>query len=208
MKQVNRSHYEFNRYVTKERWASMWYQLNELNKLAPENILEIGPGPGIFKATLNALDIAIETLDIDPDLSPDHVASALAMPFEDGHFDVACAFQMLEHLPWEQSLKAFSELNRVSRKAIIISVPDAKKCWPMAFYVPRKGLRWIHLPRPTLRLPKHKFDGQHYWEVNKTGFSTRFIINNLQKLTLKKLSHTFRVPENPYHRFFVWKTDL
>jgi len=52
-KQVDKSIYEFNRYMTKERWSSVWYQLNEVQRLKPEKVLEVGPGPG-FSSYLQA----------------------------------------------------------------------------------------------------------------------------------------------------------
>jgi protein-L-isoaspartate O-methyltransferase len=76
-KQVDKSHYEFGKYVPKPRWASMWHQLDEVIKLNPERVLEIGPGPGLFKALAGAMGIHVETLDLDPDLKPDHAASVL-----------------------------------------------------------------------------------------------------------------------------------
>jgi hypothetical protein len=203
--QVDKSHYAFEGYVSKERWASLWHQLDEICKLKPRNVLEIGPGPGLFKATAAALGLHVQTLDLDPNLKPDHISSVFSMAFENGAFDVVCAFQMLEHIPWEKSLDAFSEMNRVSNNAIVISIPDAARCLRMSAYIPRLGQRWIHIPIPRWSNREHHFDGQHYWEINKSGYSTNFVINEFQKLTEKKLHHTFRVNENPYHRFLIWK---
>lgn len=126
-KQEDKSHYTFSNYIAKSRWNSFWHQIDEIQKLAPETVLELGPGPGIFKAIATHLGIKVETLDIDPELKPDHVASVTEMPFPDGSYDVVCAFQMLEHLPYNVSLKAFREMVRVSKHYVVISLPDAKK---------------------------------------------------------------------------------
>jgi SAM-dependent methyltransferase len=182
----------------------MWHQLDEVKKLEPKNVLEIGPGPGMFKAMGTAIGLHIETLDLDAELKPDHVASVFEMPFENNSFDVVCAFQMLEHLPFEKSLQAFSEMNRVAKHGLVISLPDAAICWPMSFYIPKVGQKWFHLPKPHWGALEHQFDGEHYWEINKAGYPTIFVIDELVKLTRKKLQNTYRVNENPYHRFFVW----
>lgn len=203
-KQVDKTHYDFDKYVTKNRWASMWHQLDEVKKLEPTNVLEIGPGPGLFKAMSTAIGIHVETLDLDAELKPDHVASVFKMPFENFAFDVVCAFQMLEHLPFENSLEAFSEMNRVAKRGLVISLPDAAMCWPMALYIPKIGQKWLHIPKPTWGMRKHQFDGEHYWEINKAGYPLRYIIEEFKKLTKKKLKYTYRVNENPYHRFFIW----
>lgn len=69
-KQVDKSHYEFGRYVTKQRWASMWHQLDEVMKLRPERVLEVGPGPGVFKAMAGLFGVHVETLESIRSSSP------------------------------------------------------------------------------------------------------------------------------------------
>ncbi|HFE37487.1 MAG TPA: class I SAM-dependent methyltransferase, partial [Gammaproteobacteria bacterium] len=128
-KQVNKEHYEFQRYLSKARWNSVWHQLDEVIRLQPESVLEIGPGPGVFKNMATLFGVKVETLDIDPELMPDHVGSVTALPFEDNSYDVVCAFQILEHLPYDVALRAFNEIVRVSRSHVVISLPDAKPVW-------------------------------------------------------------------------------
>ncbi|MBE0449137.1 MAG: methyltransferase domain-containing protein [Actinobacteria bacterium] len=204
-KQVDKSHYEFGKYVHKQRWASMWHQLDEVINLNPERVLEIGPGPGLFKAVIGAMGVNVETLDIDPELEPDHVASVFDMPFEDSAFSVVCAFQMLEHLPYEKSLEAFGEMVRVAGKAVVISLPDAATRWPVSIYIPKIGAVKFLIPRPHLRARKHEFDGEHYWEINKAGYSLERITSEFLSSAQVRLANTFRVHENPYHRFFVFE---
>jgi SAM-dependent methyltransferase len=204
-KQVHKSHYEFSKYVSKPRWASMWHQLHEVINLNPERVLEIGPGPGVFKAIASAFGVRVETLDIDPELNPDHVASVFEMPFDDGEYDVVCAFQMLEHLPFEKSLNAFGEMARVAKRNVVISLPDAAKRWPVMIYVPKLGFKTIHIPRPRLRPPVHEFDGEHYWEINKAGYPLARIEETLAQVAQVGLLRTYRVDEHPYHRFFIFE---
>lgn len=182
----------------------MWHQLDEVIKLSPARVLEIGPGPGIFKATASALGIRVETLDIDPELHPDHVASVFQMPFEDNAFDVACAFQMLEHLPFAQSLIAFSEIARVAKYKIILSLPDAATRWPMSIYIPRIGDIKFSIPKPRIKPKTHQFDGEHYWEISKHGYHLQEVTKQLLNAAPVTLSKTYITPENPYHRFFVF----
>jgi hypothetical protein len=205
LKQVNTVHYEFQRYMSKSRWNSVWHQVDEVIRLKPDRVLEIGPGPGLFKNTAGIFGVMVETLDLDPELKPDHVGSATALPFTDNCFDVVCAFQMLEHLPYEQSLRAFAEMVRVSKGPIIISLPDAKPVWRYLGYIPKIGTFQRLLSRPFSRARVHEFDGEHYWEINKLNY-------DLEKVT-KDFSHfadlqkSWRVPENPYHRFFIFKKN-
>jgi 2-polyprenyl-3-methyl-5-hydroxy-6-metoxy-1,4-benzoquinol methylase len=202
-KQVEKFHYEFNAYVSKARWCSMWHQLDEVQKLKPERVLEVGPGPGLFKMAAATFGITVETLDLDPDLRPDHIGSATAMPFDDASYDVVCAFQMLEHLPYEASLQAFTEMVRVSRGQVVISLPDARPLWHYKIHVPKIGTHNFLVPRPQLNKPEHKFDGEHYWEINKRGYPLSRVIDDLSKYI--RLVKTYRVHENPYHRFFIFE---
>lgn len=203
-KQVDKDHYEFKRYISKERWASMWHQLNEVISLQPESVLEIGPGPGVFKTLAKSFGLHVETLDIDPELNPDHIASADDMPFEDKSYDVVCAFQMLEHVPYDLSLKIFSEMSRVARKRVIISLPDAHTIWSYSVYVPKIGQLRMQVARPLTRKKRHEFDGEHYWEINKLGYSSNKVYHDLQQAGRRKLEKSYRVYEFPYHHFLIF----
>jgi hypothetical protein len=149
--------------------------------------------------------IKVETLDLDPELKPDHVASATALPFPDGAYDAVCGFQMLEHLPYDLSLKAFNEMTRVASRNVVISLPDARVMWPYAFHIPKRGTVSVLVPKPAVGLRAHKFDGQHYWEINMRGYALKKVIADFSSVC--KLVKTYRVAENPYHRFFVFSKE-
>lgn len=201
-KQVDRAHYSFGRYVDEGRWASVWHQLDEVSRFEPRRVLEIGPGPGLMKRAGAAFGVAIETLDLDPELDPDHLGSALALPFADDSFDVVCAFQMLEHLPYMQSLQAFAQMARVASKAVIISLPDVRPVWRYSLHLPRIGQkRWL-LPRPLWRPHSHRFDGEHHWEINKLETPLAKVMRDLSALV--PLQRTYRMFDDPYYRFFVF----
>jgi SAM-dependent methyltransferase len=202
-KQVDKSHYEFKKYMSKQRWNSVWHQLNEIQKLEPKSVLEIGPGLGVLKIVAAQFGVKVETMDIDPELKPDHVASATNMPFQDSSYDVTCAFQMLEHLPYEHALKAFQEMVRVSKRYIVISLPDAERVWRFTAELPKLGIKEFFLKRPRFRKPIHEFDGEHYWEINKRGYELEKIIKDFSQVA--KLINKYRVSEYSYHHFFVFE---
>lgn len=204
-KQVSTSHYSFNKYLHLKRWLSLWHQIDEILACEPTRVLEIGPGLGILKNILSCYKIPIHTVDIDPDLKPDIVASVLKLPFSEESYDCVCAFQMLEHLPYEQALLAFKEMARVSRKNIIVSLPDAKPLWVFSFNLPWFGHFHLETPHLFKLFPKkHIFNGQHYWEINKQGYELSKIKNDFLKYQVI-LTNTYRVKNHQYHRFFVFK---
>lgn len=206
-KQVDKSHYKFDRYLDKRRWASVWHQLNEVLRCEPSHVLEIGPGPGVFKAMLLSLGVPTQTLDIDTELLPDCVSSIFRMPFRIGAFDVVCAFQVLEHLPYPDALKAFREMARVAERCLVISLPDARPVWINRIQLPKLGAKEFLVPRPFWRPVEHVFDGQHYWEINKKDFDLRKVAQDFS-LPGWGLERSYRVWYQPYHRFFIYKKRI
>lgn len=201
-KQVSKLHYSFSSYYTKSRWCSIWHQINEVLRFEPKSVLEVGGGLGLFKNAMACFDVPVTIVDIADDLEPDIVASVTDLPLGDKAFDVACAFQVLEHLPFEMFIPALKELGRVARKAIIISLPDAKPVYSSQLVVPFFGRKQLWLNRP---FPGHRplpVGGQHFWEINRVGYDKNKILR-LIKDSGYVVQSQFRVPENPYHCFFT-----
>lgn len=200
-KQVDALHYRFSDYMDQRRWSSLWYQIDEVLKAQPRSVLEVGKGAGLLGPLLKRYGIDYQSADIDRELEPDYVASVTELPFENGAFDVVACFQVLEHLPYEAFPAAIKELIRTARKAIIISLPDARVLWRYVFHVPKRGPRSILIPKPQFGKRRHHFDGQHYWEINKQHFPLSRILSDMLNEHVS-LDYTFRVDSNPYHRFF------
>lgn len=198
-KQVDKSHYEFRSYMDKQRWASVWHQVDEIVSLAPEHVLEVGVGTGIFRSIIRGMGIEIDALDIDPELGPEHVGSVTSIPLPDRSYDVTCAFQVLEHLPYVDAMVGLRELARVASRAVVISLPDAKTLWRLEAHTPRLGVRSLLLPRPRLRPKPHIFTGEHYWEINSRESPLDAVMRDIE--SIGRVVHNYRVSENPYHRF-------
>src|SRR3546814_1897093 len=89
---------------------------------------------------------------------------------------------MLEHVPYDVSLAAFAEMSRVANRAVIISLPNAWKHWRLTFVLPKIGERHVLIPKPFLKRPKHQFDGEHYWELNKAGYEFDRVVRDLSAI--------------------------
>ena len=199
--QVDASHYRFENYVNVKRWCSYWHQLHELLSLQPSSVLEVGVGNGISSLLLRHLGCPTATLDIDPALNPTHVGSVVSIPLADASYDVVAAFQVLEHLPYDDFRTALSELRRVASRYVVLSLPDAQKVMNIWLPLPYgKEIRW-QIPK-WRRARVHRATGEHQWEINKRGYPVSRIVADIEAtgLTMQK---TFRAPENPYHRFFI-----
>ena len=91
-------------------------------------ILDVGCGNGAF---LNSLPDVYEAVGLDSSQEGlKYVKSKAvhgditALPFESASFDLVTCLEVLEHLPFTLFERALSEIARVSRKYIIISVPN------------------------------------------------------------------------------------
>ena len=52
----------------------------------------------------------------------------------------------------------------------------------------------------------NKFDGKHYWEIGKAGYPLSKTLMRFKKAGFK-IEKTYRVFENPYHRFFILRKE-
>lgn len=193
------------KYDSKRRFVSYWHQIQEVLACNPQHVLEVGVGTRFVSRYLLARGISITTCDIDADTRPDVVASVTKLPFFDNTFDTVIACEILEHLPYEESLKALQELHRVTSQWLILSLPDATPAAAIQFPIPYvKKVKWL-LSIPALfprahRITKHG----HHWEIGKRGYPLAHIKNDFSSAGFI-LIKTYRVFENPYHRFFVGK---
>ena len=198
--QVDKSHYEFSRYVGFDRWASYHTQLKETLLLAPESVLEVGPGDGVYRNYLESqTKVHYQSLDIDPELKPDIVGSVTAIPLPDNAVDYVAAFEILEHLPFDQFPIALQEIARVGKKGAIISLPHFGPPVKLLFKLP--FLPEISFAFKIPYMPRHRFNGQHYWELGKKDYSVSRILHELE--TYFVVEKHFVPFENQYHHFFV-----
>lgn len=202
MKQVDKQAYEFERYSHPGRWVSYYHQIKEVLRLNPKSVIEIGSGDGVFKSYLKE-NTAIEytNVDVAGDLHPDVVGNVLALPFPDASYDVVCAFEVLEHVPFEDFEKALLEMSRVSRFFVILSLPHFGP--PIQFLLKLPLLKEIRFSWKIPFPQKHIFNGQHYWEIGKQGYSIKNIRAILEKHY--EIIEDFAPFENQYHHFFVLK---
>jgi ubiquinone/menaquinone biosynthesis C-methylase UbiE len=197
-------HHYYKNYDIKERFCSYWHQIEEIVAHNPTSILEIGIGNGFVSRYLRQRGFNVVTLDIDKRLNPDVAGTVLNIPFSDETFEVVACYEVLEHLPYEYFKKAMSEIFRVSSSHVVLSLPDANRVYRIYIQIPKLGLfkKLIQIPR--LKKVVHHFDGQHYWEIGKAGYSLKRVINDIINLGFI-IERTYRVFEMPYHRLFVLK---
>lgn len=200
MKQVSRDAYAFEKYGGEDRFASYATQLREILAQRPASVLEVGVGEGVIGDYLRRnTSVRYESVDVAADLHPDTLGDVCALPHADASFDVACAFEVLEHLPFENFDTALAELARVARRFVLISLPHFGP--PVKFLLKLPLLPELAF---ALKLPypkRHAFNGQHYWEIGKRGYPARRIRTILSKRFV--ITKEFVPFGNQYHRFFI-----
>jgi ubiquinone/menaquinone biosynthesis C-methylase UbiE len=199
-KQVDKSAYRFERYCGLDRWSSYHYQIHNIVETRSSSLLEVGVGDRVVENYIkHNTDISYTSVDIADDVGADVIGSITKLPFENKSFDAVCAFEVLEHLPYDTLPTSLFELARVARKKVLISVPHFGPPLKLSFklpFLPEIAVAF-KIPVPLT----HTFNGQHYWELGKKGYSVKRFRQCLEeKFVIEKEFVPF---ENQYHHFFV-----
>ena len=203
--QVEASHYEAASYDELHRWISYWYQIQCVIRCQAKTVLEIGPGTGILTWYLRErLGMHVVTADIDASRRPDVVCSVteLSRHFAPGQFDLVCAFQILEHLPYAEFQPALREMSKISRKRVAISLPNHGTTARLHLQLWRFDLNFGRKLR--LRRRPWRFDGQHYWEVGAVGQEPEVVRRAIEEVA--QIERETVYPDYPYHRAYELKT--
>ncbi|NIO20358.1 MAG: methyltransferase domain-containing protein [Candidatus Aenigmarchaeota archaeon] len=190
------------------RFMSYFYQIDLVKKLKPKTVLEIGVGNKTVSNYLKQYGFIVKTCDLNKELRPDYVADIKRLPFKNNSYDAVLAFEILEHLPWEEVDKALKELHRVTKKYVIISIPYSCLYFELLLKFPliRRILKrqFINM---FFRIPYFfadiKFKGEHHWEMGRKNYPIERIRNLFR--TKFKIIKEIRPVLNPYHYFFVLK---
>ena len=193
--------YKFSKYDYKDRWISYWHQIDEVLKLNPKTVLEIGIGNKTVSDYFKKQGLEVKTLDINKNLNPDFVADVLNMPLDNNSFDAILCAEILEHLPFDNFEKALLELKRVSRKYLVLSLPHFGPPIKFSFKIP--FIKEIKIAFKITFPKKHEFHGEHYWEIGKKNYSS----GKIRKIIKKhfRIEKEFIPFENQYHHFYILK---
>ena len=128
-------------YEVKEKWEMSYFseqdsrRIEFIRKLVPDDaqtLLDVGCGNGIFVnylaekypdsfKRLCATDRSKTSLEFVK--VENYESDITELPFADGEFDIVVCLEVIEHLPQDVFAKALLELERVTSKHAIVSVP-------------------------------------------------------------------------------------
>lgn len=201
MIQIPREVYFKESYNCTTRFISYKNQIDLVKSFNPKSVLEIGIGNGLVTNYLRSCNISVVTFDFDKSLCPDFIGDVRNINLKE-RFDVILCCQTLEHIPYEDLDNVLKRLSKISNN-LIISVPQITLKIIFGFKLPmfKRYDFLISIPYGE----KHKFSGEHYWELSKRGYNLKNFRNLLNKYF--DIQKEFRNPLNPNHRFFILKTN-
>ncbi|MFC1735267.1 class I SAM-dependent methyltransferase [Candidatus Hydrogenedentota bacterium] len=166
-----------------ERISAYRHQAACAARTSPRSVLLIGKGDGLTIRFLEQAGFPVVCMDIEELMAPSVVASVHQIPFREGAFDVSVCCEVLEHLPWEDFHSSLRELRRVTRDALVLSVPDTRRCMTLHLKGPRIS-KWqlefecqaSFAARPNRPIPKGKLAKLgHYWEIGYEGVTKKVV---------------------------------
>ena len=174
------------------RFISYFYQVDLVSSLVSagdSKILEIGVGNAFVSDYLKKIGYNVVTCDFDERLKPDIVADIRDLNLGENSYSVVTAFEILEHIPYEDFEKTLNNLKKISYKFVVISLPYRSTSVEFVLKIPFiRTLFNNDFLVFFLRFPwffkGFASSGQHYWEID--GYKYR-----LSKV-LKILKNNFK----------------
>lgn len=126
--------------------------IGESKKIHPKSVLDVGCGEGFVLMRLRKSDIGKDLVGVDYSKTAIDIGKKLhpslnlkqgdiyKLPFKDNTFDLVICCEVLEHL--EDPEKALKELTRVSKKHVILSVPNEPLFMMSNFFRGKNWSRW------------------------------------------------------------------
>jgi len=207
--------------IQADSFWSYYIQLSEilaLPKSKVSHILEIGIGIGILRSLIKNYDYRHITLDLDPERKPDLLGDVTKLPFQTKSFDMVCAFEVLEHMPFHFFQPALQEMVRCAKHYVFISLPcpsnhiyfHLRLTFLQRFFRRFSGnLEFLKLLSTNLPdkneqelLKREDKHNPHYWEVNRHSFPKQKVFHAIEETGLK-IKKTLHSHHHPYHFFIL-----
>jgi len=204
-------------YLNFNLWLDYYYQYRLVASTGCRHILEVGKGTGVFEAILKQFNYNVTTADNNPDTAPDYLCDVRRLPFGNGVYDVVCAYEVLEHIPFSDFKTALCEMSRVSKRYLAISLPYASIYLSLAIMPPQAvvlkkfygtlGIKLgepikLNLTFPLFFLGTRLMHKEHCWEMGRGEYSTKRIAKTIEEAGLKIVKKEGRVLL-PYHVFYL-----
>lgn len=210
--------------INSERFSSLFMQIESVTNIKKNirNILEIGPGNQFFSNIIKMLGYDIKTNDIRKRTNPDYFGDIRKINIEE-KFDLVAAFEVLQHMPFEELDDTLKKLSDISRNYVLISLPYQVHNFsiniklPYIFF-PRKLRLGYFRKRFSLNLfwekPRKKdtpiellskrddFWNPHYWEIGRKSYPKSKVIDQIKSSGLNIVWEKHNI-NFPMHYFIL-----
>ncbi len=160
--------------------------------------LEIGVGTKFTSNYLKSKNFKIKTIDIDENKKPDIVENIVNYKFDET-FDFVMAFEIFEHIPYEEFIKSLKNIN-INTNYIFLSLPLLKK----KIFQFKILLPIIHYVEFNIFINKNKITTKnHFWEIGEKSIKIKKLKNDIQK---SNYSIEKEITVDAY-KYFVLKTQ-
>ncbi len=162
-------------------WRLYWYQQKLLEKriASNERIAEIGVGSMFTYNYLKSKGFNISSIDIDENKNPDVVANIVECNKSKLNYDVILAFNIFEHIPYNEFISVIKKLKTTNVKKIFICVPINRK---IIFECKIRLGRFIEKDL-IITWPKNEITTPtHHWELRYKMYLTQKLIYTFQDI--------------------------
>lgn len=217
-------------FLNEQKMFSFYLQCKTIAGLPDvKSVLEIGPGSGVTSLLMKSINYEYYTMDAQPLVKPDYLYNFVDFNVNDidRTFDMVAAFQMLEHVPYKNSIELLDKMKKMSRKYVFISLPYY--CWSFRFELlmpkfplmkkifPAKLFNFLTKPRiftidaPYKNAPNRTYRKQyveefpfavHYWEIGRGNVTKEKLFEDIKDVGLS-VRQAFHSKHHPYHYFIV-----
>ncbi|MDP6666975.1 MAG: methyltransferase domain-containing protein [Dehalococcoidia bacterium] len=206
------------------RFSSTQIQLTSVTDLGDsvDSILEIGPGSGYFSSIAKSLGYDIKTADIKSETDPDYRGDFREVDIPE-KFDLVAAFEMLQHLPYQELPATLEKIASLSNRYVLISVPARVHRLELTVEIPRVltprrlGLGWLQGPHTLLKTwewprsvgpsevdweGREDYWNPHYWEIGRKNHPRSRFLGDIQASGLTVLWYKYN-PRHTHHLFVL-----
>lgn len=190
-----------------QTFTSYNYQLSTIKKLNPTSILEVGTGGKVIFNILKECGYDIKSCDFNKKLNPDVLGDIRMLPCKNNSFDVVCAFEVLEHIPFGDVESAIHEMHRITKQYVVISVPYPGICLEWIFKSNLlKNSKRIIFKIPFFLQSHNKTGNTHQWELGRRTTTKKQFESKIMEMF--DIVHQFSPYLNDYHHFYVLKKKI
>jgi hypothetical protein len=210
--------------IEERRFSSTRFQISSVLDLGENvnSILEVGPGNGFFASLTRSLGYNIKTADIKSRTNPDYLGDFRNIDIPE-KFDLVAAFEMLQHLPYEEFPSILKKFASLSNRYILISVPARTHYLGFSIDIPRmlaprrlglgrlSGTHSLSIssehprandPSETEWEGRQDYWNPHYWEVGRKSYPKSRLLNDIQESGLRIIWADHN-PNFRYHLFVL-----